>query len=505
MNFIDRFLDSITMYRLMLYYLIGLLIVSLLLSAVHILPFSSLSLIVSVGFLTIVCLAANEFFSIAFDAPTNNESAYISALILALIITPIASFQDVWLFFWAGVLAMSTKYILAIHKKHIFNPVAIAVVLTAIGINGAASWWVGTSSLAPFVLVGGILIVRKIKRANLLYSFIIASLATSVLFAILSGGDVFKTVTNIVLNSSLLFLGFVMLTEPLTTPPTKKMQILYGAFVGILSAPQLKIAGMYSTPELALSIGNIFSYAVSPKYKLLLRLKQKIQYGADVFDYQFFLGKKLSFVPGQYMEWTLTHENPDARGNRRYFTIASSPTEDALHLGIKFYPQGSSFKKTLASLDANIPIVGAQLSGEFTLPKNPAEKCVLIAGGIGITPFRSMIKYLIDTNQPRPITLFYANKMVSEIAYREIFDEARKRLGINTVYTLTDKNKIPKEWKGKVGRIDAHMIQEEVPDYQERTYYLSGPHAMVTANATTLQEMGIPKSKIKTDYFPGFA
>lgn len=492
------------MYRLLLYYLIGLLIMAFIFSIFKILPFNPFELLVSVSFITFVCWVTNKIFSKVFNAPTNIESVYISALILALIISPIKSIQDVWLFFWAGVLTMASKYIFAINKKHIFNPVAIAVVLTSIGFNGSASWWVGTLEMAPFVLIGGLLVIRKIRREDLIFGFFVSALTTVAAFSLFFSGNMVNTMRHLLLNSSLLFLAFVMLSEPLTTPPTKELQILYGAFVGFLFAPQLHIAGIYSTPELALVIGNIFSYTVSPKYKLLLRLKEKIQHGTDILDFNFFLDKKLAFVPGQYMEWTLQHDNPDSRGNRRYLTIASSPTEDTLRLGVKFYPNGSSFKKTLANLDQNTPVVGGQLSGDFTLPKNPQEKCVFIAGGIGITPFRSMIKYLIDTKQSRPVVLFFANKVASEIVYSDVFEQARNELGIKTVYTLTDQNSIPQDWQGKVGRIDANMIQSEVPDFMERVFYLSGPHTMVTGYEKTLKEMGIKDNQIKKDFFPGF-
>jgi ferredoxin-NADP reductase len=214
--------------------------------------------------------------------------------------------------------------------------------------------------------------------------------------------------------------------------------------------------------------------------------------------------KKLAFLPGQYMEWTLPHKNPDSRGNRRYFTIASSPTEDVLRLGVKFYPNGSSYKKAMATLDTQTPIVGAQLSGEFTLPKDINQKLVFIAGGIGITPFRSMMKYLIDVKQVRPIVLFYVNKRLEEIVYLDVFNQARDQLGIKTVYTLTDPAAIPADWQGKVGRIDAAMIMQDVPDFKERIFYLSGPHAMVTAYEATLKSMGVPQKQIKIDFFPGF-
>lgn len=492
------------MYRLILYYLIGLLVIAFIFSFLNILPFNPWSLVFSTLYMICVCWVTNKIFSKVFDAPTNLESMYISALILALIISPISSFQEVLLFFWAGVLTMASKYIFAINKKHIFNPVAIAVVLTAIGFNGSASWWIGTSVMAPFVFIGGLLVIRKIRREDLMYGFFVAAFMTIAVFVLLSGGNIVSTWQHLFFDSSLLFLAFAMLSEPLTTPPTKRLQIIYGVIVGFLFAPQLHIAGIYSTPELALCVGNIFSYVVSPKFKVRLRLKEKIQFGSDILDFNFFLDKRLAFVPGQYMEWLVPHQHPDSRGNRRYFTIASSPTEDTLHLGVKFYPGGSSFKKRLANLDGNTPIIGGQLAGDFTLPKNVQEKCVFIAGGIGITPFRSMIKYLIDIKESRPIILFYANKVSGEIVYADVFEQARQELGIKTVYTLTNQGAIPQGWKGRVGRVDAQMIKEDVLDYIERVFYLSGPYAMVTGYEKTLREMGIKDNQIKKDFFPGF-
>jgi ferredoxin-NADP reductase len=89
--------------------------------------------------------------------------------------------------------------------------------------------------------------------------------------------------------------------------------------------------------------------------------------------------------------------------------------------------------------------------------------------------------------------------------YRDVFDQARDELGIRTVYTLTGRGNRPLSWRGRMGRIDARMIAEEVPDYRERTFYLSGPQAMVNAFEATLKRMGVSADQIKTDFFPGFA
>src|SRR5205085_5550052 len=106
-----------------------------------------------------------------------------------------------------------------------------------------------------------------------------------------------------------------------------------------------------------------------------------------------------------------------------------------------------------------------QLAGDFTLPRDLRQKCVFIAGGIGITPFRSMIKYLLDKHQRRPIVIFYINRTVSDVVYRDVLDKAQQLLGIKTIHMLTDKTKVPTGWSGKVGYINGRMFKAEVPDY----------------------------------------
>jgi glycine betaine catabolism B len=503
MKSIDAILDRISMYRLVLYYLLFVLAGAVVLCNFKVLPYDPFLLIVSVLFLTAVAWVANQLFAKAFNAPTNVESVYISALILALILPPMQSASDLPLLFWAAVLAMASKYILTINKKHIFNPVAIAVALTAFGFNGTASWWVGTLPMLPFSLLG-LLIVRKIRRGDLVFYFFIASILTMLAFSVIQGGDLLNTAELNLTGSPLLFFASAMLTEPLTTPPTKTLQAIYGALVGVLFTPPFHIGSFYTTPELALILGNIFSYLVSPKWKVISTIKRRRWLAPDTLELVLPLQKQLAFSPGQYMEWTLPHEDPDSRGNRRYFTIASSPTEKVLRLGVKLYPAGSSYKKAMAMADGDTPIVGAQLSGDFTLPRDTQQKLAFIAGGIGITPFRSMIKYLLDVNQARPIVVLYSNKTVDEVVYRDILDEAQKRLKIRTVYTLTDQTSRPPNWLGRIGRIDEEMIAEEAPDFVERIFYLSGPQEMVRAYEETLKGMGVAARQIKTDFFPGF-
>ena len=505
LHIVDRILNATTMYRLIVYYLGGLLAVATTFSFFGVLPHNPLELMASTAFLVALCWAINALFAYAWEVPTNTESSLITALILALIITPGSPYENALFLTWAAVLAMASKYLLTLGKRHIFNPAALAVAITAIALGQSATWWIGGNmTMLPFVLVGGLLIVRKLRRFDLVLAFILAALASSLITATWTPDGVGSMLYRALSHSPLLFFAFVMITEPLTTPPNRRLRIVYGALVGALFAPWVHLGSIYSTPELALLVGNIFSFAVSPRLKALLILREVRTIAANTYEYVF---ESLThrFTPGQYAEFTLAADSSDTRGNRRYFTISSSPSESALSIGVKFYEPSSTFKSGLAELRPGDSVLAGALAGDFTLPPDTARPVALIAGGIGVTPFRSMIKHQLDTRTHRDVVLLYANRTESEIAYRDIFDAATSAaIGFRAHYTLTGSD-IPTEWKGGRGFVDARMIAAQIPDYRERLFYISGPHRMVTDFTTTLRAMGVPYHHIHTDFIPGFA
>lgn len=489
------------MYRLVLYYLIGLFLAAFGLSLFHKLNLNPFSLSVSTGYLVVACLISNWVFAKVFEAATNQESAYITALILALILTPLHTPHDALFLGWAATLAMASKYILAYRKKHIFNPAAISAVVIAFALGRSATWWVGTAVMLPFVLAGGVLIARKLRRFDLIVTFLVVATLTMTVFGFFTHANLTLNLRQLALQSPIFFFAFVMLTEPLTLPPTKTGIAWYGALVGALFPPQLHIGTIYLTPELALVSGNIFSYIISPKYKLLPKLSQKLRLAPDVADFVFTTEHHINFKPGQYMEFTLPHDSPDDRGNRRYFTLANSPTENNLRLGIKFYPKSSSYKQAMLKMDEKSVFAAGQLAGDFTMPKDPAQKLAFIAGGIGVTPYRSMLKYLVDTNEGRDIALFYSEKTAQEFVYTDVFKTAAEKLGTKLIYTVTDYDP---NWTGHKGYIDEELIKQYLPDFQERLFYISGSHSLVTSMKTMLHGLGVKHSQIKTDFFPGY-
>jgi ferredoxin-NADP reductase len=443
------------MYRLTLYYLIALVVIAAVV-------LRSVDIVLAAIIAVIVSYVANHLLAKFFRVNANVESVYITALILTLIV-PTRLPLNLAFIIGAAVVAMLAKYLLVVEKRHIFNPAAISVVaISLLSPEHAATWWVGTPIMLPFVLVGGLLLIRKIQREQLVTYFLATYFLVIAAGLFINGGSLAAILTlwqKSVLYSPVFFFAFAMLTEPLTSPANSRQRDYYGIVTALFFAtPQLRLISIGLAPEMALSLGNLFSYIINPNYRLELFLKWKKQLSKDTYLFGFKKQKDFAFIPGQYMEWTLPHKNTDSRGNRRYFSIASSPTEEDLMMAVKFYDKPSSYKKELLEVESNKKIVANQVSGDFILPKDLKTPLAFIAGGVGIAPFRSMIQYIIDKKLSVDIILLYTNRNEQDILFSDIFKKAEKN-GVKTIYNLTDIQNVPADWSGSTGYITREKIQ----------------------------------------------
>jgi ferredoxin-NADP reductase/Na+-translocating ferredoxin:NAD+ oxidoreductase RnfD subunit len=507
--FLDTFLNSITMYRLTLYYLIALLVLAAIFSFLGLLPYNALDIALDALLALAASWVANIGFAKIFHATTNYESVFITALIIACLI-PVAFPQNALFLVAACIAAMGSKYLLTIEKQHVFNPAAVGVLaISLLSPEHVAIWWIGNPIIMPFVVIGGLLLVRRIRKEKMVYSFFAIYAAVIIVAALVRSASMqtFMSALDVVLfKSPGWFLGFVMLTEPLTAPARKRPQYVYAVLVALLTATaQMRSVLVSFTPEEALCIGNIAAYMMSPRKRLLLALHEKVELTRDTIQFIFRPLEPLVFKPGQYMEWTLPHPKMDSRGNRRHFSLLSAPKAEELAIAVKFYDKPSSYKQSLKALEVGQEIIAANLGGDFTLPRGfEKKKLAFIAGGIGITPFISMIEHIIAEQKQCDITMLYSLKTMQDAAFVSIIEKARE-FGVSTVYTISDTSSVPKDWEWGVGVIDDVMIQKEVPDYAERMWFISGPQLMVQAFEKKLGDMAIPKRNIMTDYFPGFA
>lgn len=498
---IDRLTDKVTAYKMVLYFLLALLAFTMILSLFGSVPFDWHQILVSTILLTAVCRGVNILLARRFNVPVNIESDIITALILALILTPPSSAAQAFYVAFAGAAAIASKYLVNIGRKHIFNPAAFGAVAAGLLLGYWPSWWVGTEWTLPLIAAAGFLMARKLRRLDMVGLFLTVYIVMSFTQLVLDlpAGSALQGLWAGLTGSSLLFFTVVMLTEPLTSPKNRANYLLYAALVAVLYSA----GGLGIRPEEALLVGNLAAFFAEPNPRRVFRYagRRRAAEGIETFVFD---GKKgLRFEAGQYMEWTLPQYRSDARGNRRYMTISSAPTESEVAFTVRIPDQPSRFKQSLLKLRPGDKLVAGELSGRFVLPKSEKTKLAWLAGGVGITPFRSMAKYMHDFDQQRDVVLLYFAGSKDEFAFQDVFSEAEVS-GLKTFYSLSADSSEP-HWKGLRGRLDKKMLEQTMPDYTERTFYVSGPYGFVSATQEKLYDLGISPDRIITDYFPGYS
>lgn len=226
-------------------------------------------------------------------------------------------------------------------------------------------------------------------------------------------------------------------------------------------------------------------------------IKEIIPRTPDVKSFRFDRPEGLDCNPGQYMIVTIKSEGMELR---EPFTISSSPTEkDFLELTKKL--TSHPFSKALESLKVGDKVLIEAPFGEFTF-KGEYSKIALLAGGIGITPLRCMIRYATDNQLMTNIILLYSNRFDDEIIFKNELEEMQiLNNSLKVVFTVTRPSE---KWKGLVGRIDKEMVQKVIHDYMECVFYVCGPQKMVEAMVVILKDLNIPEKQIKQEYFPGY-
>lgn len=225
---------------------------------------------------------------------------------------------------------------------------------------------------------------------------------------------------------------------------------------------------------------------------LRLKLVEKKDEAPNTVSFLFKSETPLDWQAGQFLRYRIEDPNPDERRIDRFFTIASAPSEGHLQLTTKFVPgDGSTFKKDLQDMQIGAFIEATPPSGDFVIG-DPSKNYVFIAGGIGITPYRAILKDLDFKNLPINVTLLYANK-IPEVAFKlELEELATKHTSFKIHYVIDPE------------KIDEEYIKKMIPDVLEPTYYVSGPEPMVEAIEKMLYQMGVPESQVIRDYFPGY-
>lgn len=216
------------------------------------------------------------------------------------------------------------------------------------------------------------------------------------------------------------------------------------------------------------------------------------------FDLQ---GAEVDFRPGQYF-WVELLDSPyeDERGLRRHITVVTSPTERGV-LGLCTRLRDTAFKKTLAELEVGDEVEVEPPKGDWALPPDTSPSYVFVAGGIGITPYHSMLRYFADTGEPYRATLVYSNRDRESAPFLDELREYERTLpNFGLVLTMTDDP----GWEGETRYIDAEMLRDHLGDLGSHTFLVTGPPAMVESVAEKLKSAGVPEEQVLPERFSGY-
>lgn len=208
-------------------------------------------------------------------------------------------------------------------------------------------------------------------------------------------------------------------------------------------------------------------------------------------------GQRIHYSAGQFIELQLPTETSNGASGKHEFTLSSSPTESALAITTQIITRPSHFKKALIALRPGDNVSISEPIGDFVLPKDPTIPLLFIAGGIGITPLRSIATYLRDTNQHRPIQLIYSVKTSDELVFLDLIQAA----GIKVRPIITQQGS---NGQSKSGRLQAEQIPDLIDNLNEKLIYISGREQFVDSIASGLRAQGVKRTAIIADSFRGY-
>ena len=236
----------------------------------------------------------------------------------------------------------------------------------------------------------------------------------------------------------------------------------------------------------------------------IAKLTKREQIAEGTMAFYFDRPAGFEFVGGQSMDFTLIDPpQTDAEGNRRTFSLASAPGEP--HLMIATRLRDTAFKRTLKSLPLGTEVSLEGPFGSMTLHRKTTRPAVMLAGGIGITPFRSMVVRAAHEKLPHHIFLFYANRRPEDAPFLEELQALeRDNPNYKFVGTMTGMDKSRKSWNGESGRIDMEMIKRHAKEMASPIFYAAGPPAMVTGLQSMLNDAGVDDDDIRTEEFSGY-
>lgn len=237
-----------------------------------------------------------------------------------------------------------------------------------------------------------------------------------------------------------------------------------------------------------------------PTYQVKLSGREQVAEGTEAFRFEKPAG--FSFKPGQAVTVELIDPPAGDGQSRRTFSLVSAPFERTLMVATRM--RDSAFKGALKTLPDGASVKLKGPFGDLTLD-DAARPAVLIAGGIGVTPFMSMLRQAAQDTQPQRLSLIYSNRRPEDAAFlAELQGLERRNPNFRLCATMTEMGKSARKWDGAQGMVNAEFIRRCIGDIKAPVYYLAGPPAMVEAMQEMLSKAGVAEVNIRTEEFYGY-
>ena len=236
----------------------------------------------------------------------------------------------------------------------------------------------------------------------------------------------------------------------------------------------------------------------------LVKLKDRRQVAERTMAFQFEKPEGFTFTAGQSIDLTLMNPlETDGEGNGRTFSIASAHDEDMLLVATRM--RDTAFKRVLGTMPIGSQVKIEGPIGNLVLHNDQARAGMFLAGGIGITPFRSILLQAAREQLPHRLFLFYANRRPQDAPFlQELEALQRQNPSYTFVPTMTDMSRSDRSWQGETGVINQEMLAKHLKSAASPIYYMAGPPGMVRAMRTLLNSMRVDDGDIRTEEFAGY-
>jgi ferredoxin-NADP reductase len=443
----------------------------------------------------------------------HTESSVITGLLLFFLLLPAADVEGLVWVAATAVAASASKYVIAVRGRHVVNPAAAGVVIVFTlhhfwgqGAGIANGWWIANEAMVVPVAVAALVVLWRTRKVALGLVFALLGSGLVVLGQVNLGSTVSDALTFAFVSSPAIFLAGFMLSEPLTLPPRRGQQLGVAVLAAVVYAwPSFQSIFVLDPPtywfytlksELALVLSGAVAFWLGQRGGVRLHLTGRRRVAGDVWELSFAPRRPVRFAPGQYLELAAPHRGADRRGVRRAFSIVSPAGADEVAVALRVPEPCSSYKSALLATEVGSRLTATAVGGDFVLPRGD-RPLVLVAGGIGVTPFLSQLRSPGATD--RDVVLVYGVPDADDVAYRDELVAT----GVPVVLVAPGAPRdLPAGWRHvDAPYVTADLVAGAVPDLGERAAYVSGPPAMVAALRGGLRGRA---AKVRTDAFAGY-